>query len=112
MRLKGKLGIFVSICAVIGIALFGFMQKEPYSTKAVMDSVWDKYNVQSTMIGGESTDDTATPTLWVDVYDEDDIPQVENHLKKNLSQDDLEYYEIDVFLYESEKSLHKKSVRK
>jgi len=101
MGVKSKIGIFVLACAVIGIALFAVVQKEPYSTEAVMDSVWNKYNVQSTMIGGESTDGKSDPTLWVDVYDDDDIPKVEKYLEKNLSQEDLEYYEIDVFPYES-----------
>lgn len=103
MGLKGKLGILVLGCAVAVFVFLAFSQKEPYSTEAVMDSVRDKYNVQSTMIGGESTDGKSIPTLWVDVYDEDDIAKVENYLEKNLSQDDLEYYEIDIFPYGSEK---------
>jgi hypothetical protein len=65
-----------------------------------MESLWDEYDVQSTMIGGEDTEGKAIPTLWVDVYDEDDIPKVEKYLEKNLSRDDLKYYEIDVFLFE------------
>lgn len=39
MRFKTKVGIFVLACAFVGIALFTFSQKEPYSTEAVMGSV-------------------------------------------------------------------------
>ncbi|MDY0410143.1 hypothetical protein ACFFIS_09650 [Virgibacillus soli] len=102
MGLKGKLGILVLGCAVAVIALLIFTQKEPYSTETVMDSVWDKYDVQSTMIGEESGDGKSISTLWVEVYNEDDIPKVKNYLEKNLSQDDLEYYKIDVSRYEPE----------
>lgn len=102
MGLKGKLGILVLGCAVAVIALLIFTQKEPYSTETVMDSVWDKYDVQSTIIGEESGDGKTISTLWVEVYNEDDIPKVKNYLEKNLSQADLEYYKIDVSRYEPE----------
>lgn len=103
MKSKSKLGILVLGCVLaVVVLLLAFSRNEPYSTGAVMDSVSDKYNIQSTMIGGESTDGQSTPTLWIEVYDEDDISKVENYLKEHLSQDDLEYYEIDVFPYESE----------
>src|SRR5690625_53522 len=96
MKLKTKIGILVSLCAVIGIALFGFMQKEPYSTEAVMDSLWDKQNVQSTMIG--ETD----PVLDVSVYDEKDINDVKSYLKNNLSEEDLKHYELNVYEWSSD----------
>lgn len=82
-------------------ALIWYSQKEPYSIEAVMDAVWNEYNVQSTMIGGEDSEGKADPTIWVDVYDQEDIPKVKNYIENNLSKDDLEYYQIDVFLYES-----------
>lgn len=100
MSLRGKLGILISACVIGVSALFWFVQKEPYSTEIVMESLWDEYGVQSTMIGGEDTEGKAIPTLWVDVYDKDDISKVEKHLEKNLSRDDLKYYEIDVFYFE------------
>jgi hypothetical protein len=96
MKVKSKLGIFILASAVIGIALFGFMQKEPYSTETVMESLSDKHNVQSTMIG--DTD----PVLDVSVYDKKNIHQVESYLKDNLSKEDLEYYELNVYEYSSD----------
>lgn len=93
MEVKTKVGIFVAACAIIGIALFGFMQKEPYSTEVVMESLWDKYSVQSTAIG-----DTE-PVLDVSVYEEKDISEVESYLKNNLSKEDLEYYKLIVYQF-------------
>jgi len=93
MGVKSKFGIFVLACAVIGIALFVFTQKEPYSTEAVMDSLWVKHNVQSTMIG--DTD----PVLDVSVYDEKDITVVKSYLENNLSEEDLEHYKLNVYQY-------------
>lgn len=90
---KRKFGVFVLACAVIGLALLVFTQKEPYSTEAVMDSLWVKYNVQSTGIG--DTD----PVLDVSVYDEKDITEVESYLKNNLSKEDLEYYKLIVYQF-------------
>lgn len=100
MGVKGKLALLISACVVVVAALFLYMQKEPYSTATVMESLWDEYGVQSTMIGGEDTEGKSLPTIWVDVYDKHDIHKVEKYLEKNLSRSDLDYYEIDVFLYE------------
>lgn len=93
MGVKNKVRIIVSASAIIGIALFGFMQREPYSTEAVMDSLWDKHNVQSTMIG--DTD----PILDVSVYNENDITVVESYLKSKLSKEDLEHYKLIVYQF-------------
>ncbi|MBY0223957.1 hypothetical protein [Sporosarcina aquimarina] len=93
MRVKTKFGVFFSVFAVIGIALVGFMQKEPYSTEAVMDSLWDNHNVQSTSIGDTDS------VLDVSVYEEKDITEVESYLKNNLSKEDLEHYKLIVYRY-------------
>ena len=47
--------------------------------------------MQSTQIGG--TD----PVIWIDVYNKNDIVEVEKYVKENLSKDDLEHYEVIVF---------------
>lgn len=96
MSIKSKVGIFVLTCAVIGIALFVYVQKEPYSTEEVMNSLWDNHNVQSTMIG--DTD----PILDVSVYNEEDIKNVESYLQSNLSDEDLEYYKLNVYEWSSD----------
>ena len=54
-----------------------------------MSSVWDKYEVQSTQIG--NTD----PIIWIDVYDKNEIPEVEEYVQDNLSK--LKHYEVNVF---------------
>lgn len=98
MGIKSKVGIFVLTCAVIGIALFVYVQKEPYSTEEVMDSLWDNHNVQSTMIGDTN------PVLEVSVFDEKDIKKVEGYLENNLSSQDLEHYKLNVFQWSSDES--------
>jgi len=96
MGIKSKVGIFVLTCAVIGIALSVYVQKEPYSTEEVMDSLWDNYNVQSTMVG--DTD----PIIDVSVYNEEDIDKVESYLRSNLSDRDLEYFKLNVYRWSSD----------
>lgn len=93
MGVKSKFGLFVLACAVIGIALFVFTQKEPYSTAAVMESLLVKHNVQSTMIG--DTD----PIIDVSVYDKKDITDVKSYLENKLSEEDLEHYKLNVYQY-------------
>ncbi|MGN7410921.1 hypothetical protein [Sporosarcina sp. SAFN-010] len=91
MGVKRKLGALI-LTSVIGMSVvFWFVQKEPYSTELVMDSLWDKYEVQSTQIG------ITDPVITIDVYDKNDIPEVEKYLKAKLSKDDLEHYEIEIF---------------
>jgi len=91
MGVKSKFRILILACVVVVSALVWYTQKEPYSTEAVVSSVWDKYGVQSTQIG--NTD----PIIWIDVYDKNDIPEVEEYVKDNLSKDDLKHYEVNVF---------------
>lgn len=100
MNFKRKLGILILGCAVIGIALYAFISREPYSTEAVVDSIWDKYEVQSTQTGEFGDPADGEPGIFIDVYNEEDIPKVEKYLEKNLSKEDLAKYEIDVFLFE------------
>jgi len=100
MKAKGKLGILVLACAVVVSALFWYTQKEPYSTEATVDSLWDKYSVQSTQFDGDKGD--ANSILSVTVYDEDDITEVESYLESNLSEEDLEHYKLNVYQYSSD----------
>ncbi|WP_175989538.1 hypothetical protein [Bacillus sp. Marseille-Q1617] len=105
MKFKGQLGILVLGCVVAGAALLGFSQKEPYSTGNVMDSLWDEYSVQSTMIG--DTD----PVLDVSVYDEEDINDVEDYLESNLSEEDLKHYKLNVYEWSSDVSKLKENAQ-
>ncbi|WP_156855388.1 hypothetical protein [Oceanobacillus sp. AG] len=97
MRKKYKIGIFILVIVVIISALFWNGQSEPYSTKTVVDSVWDKYEVQSSEIGKYQDPSDGAPVIAIDVYDKTDISNVEKYLQDNLSKDDLAKYEIDVF---------------
>lgn len=91
MGMKNKFGLLILGCVIAGSSLFWYTHKEPYSTEVVVNSVWDKFEVQSTQIGG--TD----PVIWIDVYNKNDIVKVEKYVKENLSKDDLEQYEVNVF---------------
>ena len=91
MVVNRKFGAIFLTSVIVMSVLFWYTQQKPYSTKQVMNSLWDKYEVQSTQIG--DTD----PVIWIDVYDKNDVPEVEKYLKAKLSRDDLEYYEIEVF---------------
>lgn len=91
MDIKRKLGALIFAGVIVMSAVFWFTQQEPYSTEHVVTTLFDKFDVQSTQIG--ATD----PVISIDVYDKNDIPEVEKYLKANLSKDDLEHYEIEVF---------------
>ncbi|MDW0110057.1 hypothetical protein [Sporosarcina aquimarina] len=91
MGVKRKLGALILTSVIVMSVVFWFVQKEPYSTELVMDSLWDKYEVQSTQIG------ITDPVITIDVYDKNDIPEVEKYLKAKLYKDDLEHYEIEIF---------------
>lgn len=91
MGVKRKFGALILTSVIVMSVVFWYVQQKPYSTEQVIDSLWDKYEVQSTQIG--DTD----PVISIDVYDKNDIPEVEKYLKAKLSEDDLEHYEIEVF---------------
>ncbi|WP_054860089.1 hypothetical protein [Gracilibacillus sp. JCM 18860] len=90
MAVKIKWGMFI----LVGAAVFTFgllSHVESYSTESAVQSVWDKYDVQSTMIG------ESDPVIWVDVYDKNEIPEIEEYLQNRLSKEDMEKYKIEVF---------------
>ena len=78
MGVKRKLGALILTSVIVMSVVFWFVQKESYSTELVMDSLWDKYEVQSTQIG------ITDPVITIDVYDKNDIPEVEKYLKAKL----------------------------
>lgn len=90
MDVKSRLGALIFASIIVMSVVFWYAQ-EPYSTEHIVSSLFDKFDVQSTQIG--ATD----PVISIDVYDKNDIPKVEKYLKANLSKDDLEHYEIEVF---------------
>lgn len=78
------------------IVLVAFIGNQGHGNKEasdVLEDAWDKYEIQSFEIGK----DMDHPNIWVDVYDESDIPVVEEYLTSNLSNDDLDRYGINVF---------------
>lgn len=101
--MKRNIGILTLLCVVAVSVLFGNVKnntetvKNPYSTKAVVDSVVEKYGVQSTLISRAGGADELGFSILIDVYDENDIPKVEKYLENNLSKDDLTEYKIDIF---------------
>lgn len=102
MKVKSRFSVFFLACAVIGTTLFVTSQKKPYSTEAVVDSLWDEHNVQSTMINDGSRELDGTPfVIDVSVYDEKDIDVVEGYLESNLSKEDLKNYKLNVYKWSS-----------
>lgn len=91
MILKRKLGVLILTSVMVTTAVFWHTHQKPYSTEQVMNSLGDKYDLQSYQIG--DTD----PVLWIDVYEKNDIPEVEEYLKSKLSKEDMEHYKIEVF---------------
>ncbi|QUW20463.1 hypothetical protein JSQ81_11380 [Sporosarcina sp. Marseille-Q4063] len=88
---KRKFGAIILASVIVISGVFLYLQKEPYSTELVLNSLWENYEVQSTQIG------VTDPVITIDVYDKNDISEVEKFLKANLSKDDLKKYEIEVF---------------
>lgn len=88
---KRKLGTLILASVIVMSVVFWYSLQGPYSTELVVDTLFDKYEVQSTQIG------ITNPVIWIDVYDKNDIPEVEKYLKAELSKDDFEHYEIEVF---------------
>lgn len=97
MSLKRKSVIFILTCFVIASSLFWYSQKKAYSAEKVVESVWDKYEVQSTQVGEEGEVGKTKFVIWIDVYDKNDIPKVETYLQRKLSKEDLAQYDIQVF---------------
>lgn len=91
--MKSKFIPLILTSVIVGSTLIWYIQREPYSTEKVIDSVLEKYPVQSTQIG--YTD----PTIWIEVYNKADIKKVEKYLTENLSKDDLDHYGIEVYAY-------------
>ncbi len=91
MSFKRRFGALILAGIIVMSGVFLYSQKEPYSTELVLDSLWESYGIQSTQIG------ITDPVITIDVYDKNDIPEVEKYLKAKLSKDDLEHYEIEVF---------------
>lgn len=88
---KRKLGTLILASVIVMSVVFWYSLQWPYSTELVVDTLFDKYEVQSTQIG------ITNPVIWIDVYDKNDIPEVEKYLKAELSKDDFEHYQIEVF---------------
>jgi hypothetical protein len=91
MSVNRKFGALILAGIIVMSGVFLYLQKEPYRTELVLDSLWEKYEVQSTQIG------ITDPVITIDVYDKNDISDVEKFLKANLSKEDLKKYEIEVF---------------
>ncbi|MET3658858.1 hypothetical protein [Sporosarcina psychrophila] len=91
MGVKRKFGALILTSVIVMSVVFWYTQQKPDSTEQVMNALWDTYDVQSYQIG--DTD----PVISIDVYDKNDIHEVEKYLKAKMSKDDLKHYEIVVF---------------
>ena len=91
MGVKRKFGALILTTFIVMSTVFLYAGQKPYSTELVIESLWEKFAVQGTGIG------ITDPVITIDVYDKNDIPEVEKYLKAKLSKKDLEYYEIEIF---------------
>lgn len=98
MNLKRWGALLLTCVVIIGGSLW-YIQKEPYSTDAVLKSAWDKFELQSYQTGEFEDPSEGDPIIHLDVYDKNEIPKVEKYLEKNLSKEDLEKYEVSVTLF-------------
>ncbi|WP_430786958.1 hypothetical protein VBD025_15185 [Virgibacillus flavescens] len=101
MGVKGKLGLLVLTCIVIVSVGFWYMQNEinvdrevsiDTEVKKVVNEVSDEYQVHYTTIS-----DGKDSIISINVYDKSNVSEVESYLKNNLSEDDLDHYEVNVF---------------
>lgn len=101
MRLKRKLSILILTCIVVVSVGFWYMQQEINlgedvainpKVKNIVGEISEKYQVQYTSImnGGKDS------AIKINIYDKNNVQEVESFLKNNLFEDDLEHYEIDV----------------
>lgn len=84
--------VLIGAALFLGALSFQNLAKEK-TADDVMSTVIDKYGVQGYIIG----EDSATATIDVDVYKEEDIEKVEEYIRSNLSDEDLKHYDIKVF---------------
>ncbi|UOQ83547.1 hypothetical protein [Gracilibacillus salinarum] len=91
MAVKIKWGMFIFVVAAVLTFGLSSHHVESYSTESAIQSVWEKYDVQSTMIGESDS------VIWVDVYDKKEIPEIKEYLQNRLSKKDMEKYKIEVF---------------
>lgn len=84
--------VLIGAALFLGALSFQNLAKEK-TADDVMSTVIDKYGVQGYIIG----EDSATATIDVDVYKEEDIEKVEEYIRSNLSDEDLKHYDLKVF---------------
>ncbi|MEK3936100.1 hypothetical protein MKY41_12295 [Sporosarcina sp. FSL W7-1349] len=84
-----KWGIFVLLFVVI-FAFIGYAQKEPYSTEKVLQSAWDKFELESFQIG------VSDPIIWVEIAEGENEEDVRKYLEKELSKPDLKKFQINI----------------
>ena len=97
MSVKRRFVIFFVTCFVIGSAFFWYLQKESYSAEKVAFSVMDRYEVNSVQAGEQGVVGDTSFVIWIDVFDENDIPKIETYLQRKLSKEDRALYDIQVF---------------
>lgn len=87
-----KLGVIALISATLFLGAFSIKSLgKDQNVDDVLKTTMNKYNVQGYIIGEEPA------TIDVDLYEEEDIEKVEKYIKSNLSDEDLNHYDIKVF---------------
>lgn len=97
MKTINRLVLLIFSCGLITSVLFWNKYKEPYSAERIVESLWEKFEVQSTQVGEEGNMGEEEFVIRIDVYDKKDIANVEKYLVDHLSKKDLTKYNINVF---------------
>jgi hypothetical protein len=82
-----SLGLSLSLLGVFGLDSMLYQD----SLDEVLEDVYSDFDVESFHVG------LTNNTVWVDVNEGEDIPEVEKYLENNLSDEDLKSYDLEIF---------------
>ncbi|RFA35028.1 hypothetical protein CAI16_09235 [Virgibacillus dokdonensis] len=87
-----KIGVITLIGTLLILGAFSVITfSKDRTVDEVLQAVMDKYEVQGYIVGEEPA------TIDIDVYSEEEIEKVATYMKSNLSEEDLNHYDIEVF---------------
>ncbi|WP_162985758.1 hypothetical protein [Virgibacillus sp. Bac330] len=87
-----KIGVITLIGTLLILGAFSVITfSKDRTVDEVLQAVMDKYEVQGYIVGEEPA------TIDIDVCSEEEIEKVATYMKSNLSDEDLNHYDIEVF---------------
>lgn len=98
MRNKVLLGVIAGLIILFGILTIDYFKKQK-SVEDILFDAYDKFEIQSVQVGEDF------PDIYIDVYDIDDAPKIKKYIKRKLSAEDREKYNIEIFSLEETQKL-------